>query len=101
MLALLLIALDDPTPKPTDVKAGPLGGAVFVFLILSVVVISFFLVRQLRRAQSAKDAGVFGDEPVAGPEPESGPDAAPDAGFDAGPDAEPDSSVGADPVDRD
>ncbi|HSF35401.1 MAG TPA: hypothetical protein VLA70_04760 [Nocardioides sp.] len=65
MLDLLIIALvDDPTPKDTEVKAGPLGFAVWIFMILAVVVIAFSLVKQLRKAQAAKDAGVYGDEPV-------------------------------------
>ena len=65
MLDLLIIALaDDPTPKDTDVKAGPLGFAVWIFMIIAVVIIAFSLVKQLRKAQAAKDAGVYGDEPV-------------------------------------
>lgn len=65
MLDLLIIALvDDPMPEDTEVKAGPLGFAVWIFMILAVVVIAFSLVKQLRKAQAAKDAGVYGDEPV-------------------------------------
>jgi hypothetical protein len=64
MLDLLIVVLTDETPKPTEVKAGPLGFAVFVFLILAVVVLGISLVRQLRKAQAAKDAGLYGDEPV-------------------------------------
>jgi hypothetical protein len=65
MLDLLMIILvEDPTPEPTEVKAGPLGFAVWIFMILAVVVIAFSLVKQLRKAQAAKDAGVYGDEPV-------------------------------------
>ena len=64
MLDLLIILLDDPTPKPTEVKAGPLGFALWIFLILAVVVLAFSLVKQLRKAQAAKDAGLYGDEPV-------------------------------------
>ena len=60
----LLIVLLDTTPDPTEVKAGPLGFAVWIFMILAVVVIGFSLVKQLRKAQAAKDAGVYGDEPV-------------------------------------
>ena len=63
MLHLLTVLLDT-TPDPTEVKAGPLGFAVWIFLILAVVVIAFSLVKQLRKAQAAKDAGVYGDEPV-------------------------------------
>ena len=61
---LIVLAVDDPTPKDNDVVAGPLGFAVWIFMILAVVVIGFSLVKQLRRAQAAKDAGLFGDEPV-------------------------------------
>ena len=64
MLDLLIILLDDPTPKPTEVKAGPLGFAMWIFMIIAVVVLAFSLVKQLRKAQAAKDAGVYGDEPV-------------------------------------
>lgn len=69
MLDLLLILLDDPTPEPTEVKAGPLGFAMWLFLIISVVVLAFSLVKQLRKAQAAKDAGLYGDEPVTRDEP--------------------------------
>ncbi len=64
MLDLLTILVDDPTPAENDVVAGPLGFAVWIFMILAVVVIGFSLVKQLRKAQAAKDAGVYGDEPV-------------------------------------
>jgi len=65
MLDLLIITLvDDPMPEDTEVKAGPLGFAVWIFMIIAVVIIAFSLVKQLRKAQAAKDAGVYGDEPV-------------------------------------
>jgi hypothetical protein len=67
MSDLLLVSLSvfmDETPDPTEVKAGPIAFAVWIFMILAVVVIGFALVRQLRRAQANKDAGLFGDEPV-------------------------------------
>ncbi len=64
MLDLLLILVDDPTPEDTEVKAGPLGFAIWIFMILAVVVIAFSLVKQLRKAQASKDAGLYGDEPV-------------------------------------
>jgi type III secretory pathway component EscV len=76
MLDLLIITLvDDPTPKDTEVKAGPLGFAVWIFMILAVVVIAFSLVKQLRKAQAAKDAGVYGDEPVRRADDADAPDA--------------------------
>lgn len=64
------LSLADEVPEDSEVKAGPLGAAVFVFLILAVVVIGFSLVRQLRKAQSAKDAGLYGDEPVEPTDPD-------------------------------
>ena len=64
MLQVLITLADDPTPADNDVVAGPLGFAVWIFMILAVVVIGFSLVKQLRKAQAAKDAGVYGDEPV-------------------------------------
>ena len=64
MFQLLLILADDPTPTDDEVVAGPLGFAIWIFLILAVVVLGFSLVKQLRKAQAAKDAGVYGDEPV-------------------------------------
>lgn len=64
MLDLLIILADDPTPKDNEVVAGPLGFAIWIFLILAVVVLGFSLVKQLRKAQAAKDAGLYGDEPV-------------------------------------
>jgi hypothetical protein len=64
LLIVSLSVLMDETPDPTEVKAGPIAFAVWIFMILAVVVIGFALVRQLRRAQANKDAGLFGDEPV-------------------------------------
>jgi hypothetical protein len=68
MFDLLITLADDPTPKENDVVAGPLGFAVWIFLILAVVVLAFSLVKQLRKAQAAKDAGVYGDDPADTPE---------------------------------
>ncbi|RYB92642.1 hypothetical protein EUA06_06795 [Nocardioides glacieisoli] len=64
LLIVSLSAFTDKAPDPTAVKAGPLGFALWIFMIIAVVVIGFSLVRQLRRAQANKDAGLFGDEPV-------------------------------------
>jgi flagellar biosynthesis/type III secretory pathway M-ring protein FliF/YscJ len=77
MLDLLIITLvDDPMPEDTEVKAGPLGFAVWIFMIIAVVIIAFSLVKQLRKAQAAKDAGVYGDEPVQRSEEPDAPGAA-------------------------
>ena len=51
-------------PKPEDVKAGWVALVVFLLLCAAVVFLGFSLVKQLRKAQAAKDAGVYGDEPV-------------------------------------
>jgi hypothetical protein len=70
-LALLLVRLEKETPKPEDVKAGWTAFAVFLLLLAAVVVLGFSLSKQLRKAQAAKEAGVFGD-------PEAGADAEPE-----------------------
>ena len=51
----------DQTPKDEDVKAGWLALVLFLLLIGAVVLLAFSLVKQLRKAQAAKDAGVYGD----------------------------------------
>jgi len=71
MLDLLIVLAADPTPEPTEVKAGPLGFAIWIFMILAVVVLAFSLVKQLRKAQAAKDAGLYGDQPAEEPTAES------------------------------
>ena len=59
---------EDPVPEDNDVVAGGWGAFFFVVLIAATVLLVFSLVKQLRKAQAAKDAGVYGDEPVR-PEP--------------------------------
>lgn len=68
MLDLLLVTLSlapttDNAPEPEDVKAGWTALLIFLGLALAVVVLAFSLVKQLRKAQRAKDAGVYGDVP--------------------------------------
>lgn len=62
LLATHLIVLADKTPEPEAVKAGWTAFAIFLLLAAAVVFLGFSLVKQLRKAQAAKDAGVF-DEP--------------------------------------
>ena len=71
---LLVVRLADETPKPEDVKAGWTAFAIFLLLALAVVVLGFSLTKQLRRAQAAKDAGVYGDEPATEPETDTDTD---------------------------
>jgi hypothetical protein len=54
----------DATPADEDVTAGWVALLVFVGLILAVVLLGRSLVTQLRKAQAAADAGVYGDPPV-------------------------------------
>jgi hypothetical protein len=58
-----VLSLVDESPEPEDVKAGWTAFAVFLLLAAAVVFLGFSLVKQLRKAQSAKDAGVYGDAP--------------------------------------
>lgn len=72
-LMLVLVRLTDQLPEgpePADVKAGWTAFAVFLLLIAATVVLAFSLVKHLRRAQAAKDAGVYGE-----PEQPDGDDA--------------------------
>lgn len=62
LLPLLLLVEEGPDPK--SVKAGWLGFAIFLLLFAAVVFLGFSMVKQLRRAQTNKDAGAFGDEPT-------------------------------------
>ena len=55
----------DPVPAENDVTAGWTALLVFVGLIVAVVVLGVSLAKQLRKARAARDAGVYGDPPVA------------------------------------
>ena len=63
-LLLVLVSFTDQLPKgpePEDVKAGWTAFAVFLLLGVALVFLMFSMVKQLRKAQAAKDAGVYGD----------------------------------------
>ncbi len=71
-LLLVLVSLTDQLPQgpePEDVKAGWTAFAIFLLLIGATVLLMFNFVKQLRKAQAAKDAGVYddADEPVDSP----------------------------------
>lgn len=59
LVSVLVLVLADPTPDPEDVKAGWGAFALFILLIAAVVFLGFSLVKQLRKAQAAQDAGVY------------------------------------------
>ena len=63
-VADLIVSATDKTPQDKDVKAGGWGALILVLLIVAVVVLAFSFTKQLRKAQAAKDAGVYGDEVV-------------------------------------
>jgi hypothetical protein len=80
-VAELVVRVADQTPKDEDVKAGWTAFVLFLLLIAAVVVLGFSLVKQLRKAQAAEDAGVYGsdDEPAdSGSDADSGADAEPE-----------------------
>lgn len=52
-------------PEAEDVVAGGIGAVVLVALFAAVVFLVFSFRKQIRKAQAARDAGVFGDEPAA------------------------------------
>lgn len=52
-------------PEPEDVKAGWTAFALFLLLALAVAVLARSLVKQLRKAQRAADAGVYDDRDTA------------------------------------
>lgn len=60
-LAGHVVTLVDKAPEPEDVKAGWTAFALFILLALAVVFLGFSLVKQLRKAQAAQDAGVYDD----------------------------------------
>ena len=65
LLALLPVAsLAAKAPEAKDVKAGWLAFGIFLMLIVATVLLCLNFLKQLRKAQAAKDAGAFGDEPV-------------------------------------
>ena len=64
MFTTTLLATVTEGPAPEDVKAGWVALIIFLLLALSVAFLGFSLVKQLRKAQAAKDAGAYGDEPV-------------------------------------
>lgn len=59
-LLTFAVSLADEVPDEEDVKAGWLAFAIFIALILAVTFLGFSLVKQLRKAQAAKAAGVYG-----------------------------------------
>ncbi|MFC7494478.1 MULTISPECIES: hypothetical protein [unclassified Nocardioides] len=58
-LVSFVVAATDPAPKDEDVTAGWLAFAIFIGLILAVAFLGFSLVKQLRKADAAEEAGLY------------------------------------------
>jgi hypothetical protein len=56
----LVTLLADQAPEPEDVTAGWTALVVFLLLIAAVAFLGFSLVKQLRKAEAARKAGVYG-----------------------------------------
>jgi hypothetical protein len=64
---LLIVVADVQNDfKDEDVTAGWTAFAIFLLLIVAMAVLGFSLTKQLKKAQAAKDAGVFDDPADAG-----------------------------------
>jgi len=63
-LLLVLVSFTDQLPQgpePEDVKAGWTALIVFLLLGAALALLMFSMAKQLRKAQAAKDAGVYDD----------------------------------------
>jgi hypothetical protein len=63
-LTSFLVSLADDVPQDDDVKAGWVAFAIFIGLIVAVAFLGWSLVRQLRKAQAAEDAGLYDHDPA-------------------------------------
>jgi hypothetical protein len=76
----LVVGLADQAPEDEDVKAGWTALVIFIGLIVAVALLGFSLVKQLRKAQKAEEAGLYdpSDRKRSAPapdEPDNGPTA--------------------------
>jgi hypothetical protein len=55
----LVVSLADQAPEDEDVKAGWTAFAIFIALIIAVALLGFSLVKQLRKAEKAEEAGLY------------------------------------------
>jgi hypothetical protein len=51
-----------PIPQPEEVKAGYTALLLWIAMMIAVGLLGWSLVRQLRRTQKAKEAGVYGED---------------------------------------
>jgi hypothetical protein len=77
----MVLALAGGAPEPEDVKAGWTAFAIFLLLVAAVAFLGLSLVKHLRKAQAAQQAGAYGpDEDSAGKDSADGPAAGSDDG---------------------
>ena len=50
-----------PAPEPEDVKAGWTALLLWLGMAVAVALLGWSLIRQLRRTNAARDAGIYGD----------------------------------------
>ena len=55
----LAVSLTDEVPEDEDVKAGWTAFVIFIALIIAVALLGFSLVKQLRKAEAAEEAGLY------------------------------------------
>ena len=68
-VALVLASVtSDPAPEADDVTAGTWGLVVFLLLVAATVVLMLSFLKQMRKTEQARRAGVFGEVP---PEPDT------------------------------
>jgi hypothetical protein len=58
-LLTAVVSLADEVPQDDDVKAGWLAFGILIALIVAVALLGFSLVKQLRKAKAAQEAGVY------------------------------------------
>jgi len=76
----MVLALAGGAPEPEDVKAGWTAFAIFLLLLAAVAFLGFSLVKQLRKAQAAQQAGVYGPDKDSDKDSADGPAAGTDDG---------------------
>lgn len=75
LLSALLVAVEEtprPVPEDSEVKAGYIALLLWLGMAVAVALLGWSLVRQFRKVEASREAGVYGD-PVTG-QPTDTPD---------------------------
>ena len=64
VVVLALLRATEQTPEADDVTAGPWGAIMSGALVVAVVILMRSFLKQMRRADQAMEAVVYGDEPA-------------------------------------